>query len=469
MRILVAIANHGTKNRVFLDRLLAEYRRMPHEVHVVVLSDAPKDDLGDDVEVAVGAPTGNPWSLPFAHRPIFAERVDDYDLFLYSEDDTLFTPRNLAAYLEVKDSLGPDQVVGFLRYERYPDGRVSYCGVHFHYHWEPDSAFEAGGEVFARFTNEHSALYVLDQAQLKRCIASGEYLIPAHEGRYDMLVSAATDPYTRCGLQRVICVSRVDDFLLHHLPDIYLGRIGVDAPDVEVQLDALRGTLDGSTPKGTLFDGTIRLDVREGYWNKRYYEKPRPELAKRHGRAGQRVLSVGVGSGQLEADWIAAGAQVTGIPMDSVIGAMAERAGIELVSPDLDAALGELAGRQFDVILLAFVLEHLEDPVAWLRKLGPLLRPSGKLLAISLNQPGRVTRARSRGEDHPLPKPRPFGESGIHYTDAKVVRSWMRAAGLVPERTDYLLSGKAKTLSTWTAGIVDQRLGQDLVQVARPQ
>lgn len=469
MRILVAIANHGTKNRAFLDRLLAEYSRMPYEVHVVVLSDRPKPDLHGLAEVRVGAPTSSPWSLPFAHRKLFAERIAQYDLFIYSEDDTLLTPRNLAAFLEVKEQLAPHQVLGFLRYERYGDGRISYCGVHFHYHWEPESAFRVGEHVFARYTNEHSGLYVLDRAQLQRCIDSGEYLVAPHEGRYDMLVSAATDPYVRCGLERVVCVTRVEDFLLHHLPNVYLGKIGTEAPDVEVQLAALVSVVEGEAPSGTLFDGSTRLPVRGGSWNKRYYETPRPDLAARFAAPGKRVLSLGVGSGQLEADWIAAGAQVTGIPMDAVIGAMAARRGVELLPPNLDAALEALGERRFDVLLLPFVLEHLEDPVAWLRRLAPLLESTGLLLALCLNQPGRMTRAKARGETHPLPRPLPFGQTGIHYTDAKVVRSWMQAAGLRPERTSYALPGKAGRFSRLCAGLFDARLGQDLIQVARPQ
>jgi hypothetical protein len=38
MKMLVAIANYGTKNRVYLERLLAEYRCLPYQVDVVVLS-----------------------------------------------------------------------------------------------------------------------------------------------------------------------------------------------------------------------------------------------------------------------------------------------------------------------------------------------------------------------------------------------------------------------------------------------
>src|SRR5687768_12101494 len=99
MKILVAIANYGTKNDRYLSRVLSEYRSMPYDLNLVALSNLKKD-LGADVEVVVGVPQKNPWSMPFSHRRIFAERQDAYDLFLYSEDDMLVTERNIAAFMQ---------------------------------------------------------------------------------------------------------------------------------------------------------------------------------------------------------------------------------------------------------------------------------------------------------------------------------------------------------------------------------
>src|SRR5687767_12528184 len=67
LRILVAIAGYGEKNRRFLEQTIRTYRSLPFETNVVVLSEAPKD-LGADVEVVVGLPTRDPWSLGFAHK-----------------------------------------------------------------------------------------------------------------------------------------------------------------------------------------------------------------------------------------------------------------------------------------------------------------------------------------------------------------------------------------------------------------
>jgi len=144
LKILVAIANHGTKNLKYLQVLLTEYRHMSFQVDIVVLSNEPKE-LGPNVEVLVGLPAKNPWSLPFAHKSLFAQRVKDYDLFIYSEDDTLITEKNIRAFLESTRNLSANQLPGFLRYETAPDGSRHISSAHGRFHWQPESVMRAIG------------------------------------------------------------------------------------------------------------------------------------------------------------------------------------------------------------------------------------------------------------------------------------------------------------------------------------
>ena len=103
-RILVAVASYGTSNDRYLERIIQEYRSMPFAIDIVVVSNIDKK-LVPGVECLVGIPTKNPWSLPFAHRKLFTDRCDHYDLFIYSEDDILITERNLRAWLELNQCL----------------------------------------------------------------------------------------------------------------------------------------------------------------------------------------------------------------------------------------------------------------------------------------------------------------------------------------------------------------------------
>src|ERR1700719_3961404 len=113
MKILVAIASYGTNKDSYLRQLIAEYRGMSYHVDIVVVSNISKD-LGDAVEVSVGLPAKDPWSLPFAHKRIFADRLEQYDLFIYSEDDTLITERHIENFVKATRVLKDDEIAGFL-------------------------------------------------------------------------------------------------------------------------------------------------------------------------------------------------------------------------------------------------------------------------------------------------------------------------------------------------------------------
>ncbi|HTO02775.1 MAG TPA: hypothetical protein VL069_03690, partial [Opitutus sp.] len=120
-RVLVTIASYGLSHIQFLRQIIRTYQCLPMDVRIVVLSDAPKD-LDPNVEVIVGLPSSNPWTLPFAHKAVFAERADLFDLFIYSEDDIGASEANIRAFLDAAPQLATDEIAGFLRYEVAADG-----------------------------------------------------------------------------------------------------------------------------------------------------------------------------------------------------------------------------------------------------------------------------------------------------------------------------------------------------------
>src|SRR5437879_3643695 len=108
-RILVAIASYGTSHDRYLLQLVNQYRTMPFRVSIFVLSNIRKE-VASGVELVVGLPTKNPWSLPFGHKKIFSDRLNEYDIFIYSEDDILITEKNIRAFLEVSAVLPEDEI-----------------------------------------------------------------------------------------------------------------------------------------------------------------------------------------------------------------------------------------------------------------------------------------------------------------------------------------------------------------------
>lgn len=458
--MLVVIANHGVKNRAYLEVVLDRYRRMRHEVTLVVLSDAPKD-LGPDVEVLVGAPTDDPWSLPFAHRPVFADRVDDHDLFVYSEDDTLVEEAHLEAFLRAAPDLPEDRLTGFMRYEVHENGERSYCSIHSTYRWDPGSVVRYGDDVYASFSNAHAAFYVVTQDQLRRAIASGGFLVPPHAGAYDMLVSAATDVYTRCGFHRVLPVNRLDDVLVHHLPNVYLGKLGITEEEFRAQQQALLDIADGRAPTDELLEPTSRLAT--SHWD--VPQHPRASSELRQALNGVRsLLSVGCTSGAMERELVGPSGTVVGVPVDAVVAAVARSHGVRTTAPRWDALDG-LGGERFDAVLLHEVLHHVPDPVAVLHRVAAVAGPGTRVVVTAPNVSYQRLRALTRRSSAPPVPRRGYDADGMHPVSAPLLRRWARDAGLQLTQVRHARSRGVARLGRFVPRVADRWLGAGITAV----
>lgn len=468
-RVLVAIANHGTKNRHYLDRLLAEYRAMGnYALDVVVLSNVPKD-LGPDIEVRVGLPSADPWSLPFAHKRLFAERSEDYDLFIYSEDDTLLTERGIEAFQEATRVLPDDCIAGFMRFEVDPQGRKFCSSIHSHYHWDIRSVVRHGGFIFARHTNEHAACFILTRMQLKRAIASGGFLLPPERRDYGMPETAATDPYSQCGMRKLICISHFDDFLLHHLPNVYCGKLGLAEESLRLELAELASFVaDGSEPQpGPLFEPFPLGDADR--WNKPFYERARKDMLAAIPAGARRVLSVGCGSGETEAELIKRGMEVTAVPLDPVIATLAAAKGIETLPADFRLATVRLGERRFDCILMPDILQQLPDPAAIVDLYREFLAEDG-MLVVSVpnwNYYGTLRQRFAKWGRRALKCRAAAGRPGVHKTTDSLVRRWLRSGGYhridCTEASDERFAKHSKR----TFGMMDWLFAPKLILIAR--
>jgi len=369
LRILVAIANFGTGNRQYLEQLIHECRTMPADISIVVLSNIPKD-LGPDVEVRVGLPARNPRSLPFAHRALFFERKDDFDLFIYSEDDTLVTWEAIDAFVHDSASLGSTEIPGFLRKEIDDDGNLYFSSSHSFFRWLPSTVRQRGEHLWAAFSNEHSACFALTREQLAIALRSGGFGSTPHEGRYAMLESAATDIYTRCGLQRLINLDKVPAYTLHHLPNKYIGVMGLPEREMEWQIEALREHFVRGGDSSRLFELETKLPSSRG--SKFFREGPDSQIEAQLGDA-KRVLVYGAGDGAFEAQIAASGREVFCVPIDSVGAYCCRRRGLEVAGIEQGAA-------KYDAIVLRDVLHLVDDPIGLLSRLRELLRPGGQVV-----------------------------------------------------------------------------------------
>ena len=465
LRVLVALASYGTSNDQHLLRLIEEYRSMPFDIDIVILSNLNKQPA-PDIEVLVGMPDKrNPWSLPFSHKRVFAERLEKYDLFIYSEDDILITYKNLRAFLEVTETLSEDEIAGFFRVEKGSNGGVNYPDVHWNFHWDPTTLRSRAGYTLANFTNEHAACYVLTRRQLRKAVRSGGFLVEPYEWKYDLLCTAATDPYTRCGFIKLIPISHLDDFTVHHLTNKYVGRMGVDGSELRSQVDTMLRLADNACKPTPPLNTETKL--WRGLYSKDYYEPCCEEVVSMIPPETRSVLSIGCGSGATECRLLESGMRVVAVPLDPVICGSAAARGVEMVFGDFGAAWEKLKDERFDCLLCLNVLHLARDPAEVLSLFQDVLTTKSVVIIQTPNMlctPTTWRRIRDARRYHNLGN---YELTGAHLSSVRKVRLWCRHSGLRIDRIVGMLHRRADFLRGLSAGVIELSMSPSFVSIAR--
>jgi len=96
-----------------------------------------------------------------------------------------------------------------------------------------------------------------------------------------------------------------------------------------------------------------------------------------------RALEIGCGAGDLLVQMKEIGWQTVGIDFDPAAIAAANQRGLDVRVGDLDAQA--FPDESFDVVLMNHVLEHLPEPQYSMREIRRILRPGGRLIAVTPN------------------------------------------------------------------------------------
>lgn len=150
-----------------------------------------------------------------------------------------------------------------------------------------------------------------------------------------------------------------------------------------------------------------------------------------HVPAGARVLDLGCGPGALARVLVARGAAVTGVEFDAEAAKRAELSGATVFVADLDTTdLTELlAGRVFDVVIAADVLEHLRDPAATLRQVRDVLAPAGYVVVSVPNVAHASVRLALLGGSFPYTDTGLLDRTHLHFWTRSSLLELLAGAG----------------------------------------
>lgn len=219
--ILAVLVNYGEDQLQYLQQVVSELKSFKkYDVTIFVNSNIPLDMI-EGIDYVNVIELDDYQLLPLTCKQVIWNYRDEFDIFLFGENDHLFKEHHIDKYLEYTSILPNNRIAGLIQYEENKTGRY-YPAYHAHYDWDYNSVEEYGGKKFAHFTNIHQATFIITKEQLHKIGEQHNFTQFFGQSHYSVKCKINTDIYQFCGMKKMICISEFEDNLIHHLPDRYI-------------------------------------------------------------------------------------------------------------------------------------------------------------------------------------------------------------------------------------------------------
>lgn len=229
MRLLVLISNYGDSQLSYLNMVIDTYLTYKnYDVTVEVDSTVP---IGrKDIKETLRDPSIRNF-LACVHRKRFIERQDDYDLFLYGENDVLIKESAIDTYLKYDKSFAFNECLGFIRYEvRENNDNLYFPDINAHWPTIKEKNIQKNGQTFFQLHNVHQGCWLLNQEKLKFVINYSDFTLASFQTvAHDtpgILESGASSVFVgwERGVMNKYLTQNTDDLrncLVHHMSNKY--------------------------------------------------------------------------------------------------------------------------------------------------------------------------------------------------------------------------------------------------------
>ena len=248
MKVLLAISSYGTNQQQYLHRILDEYNNMPYNIDCYIYTtqnnntDKYKNLNITQIINPLSIGEGNAW----AHRKLFKENKDKYDLYIYTENDHLLTQTNIETYLSLTNELPDNKMISFLQYELKSNNDTKYSIVLIKGQQNRrERAFIVDTDIvindkhYFEIQNKHCGLYILTNKQLNHIISNNRYeesyRVGSPYGNMETLCLSGLDLY-----HKIISYDELDNLLVHHLPNKYINSVSKYTQYGTLSIDELK-------------------------------------------------------------------------------------------------------------------------------------------------------------------------------------------------------------------------------------
>ena len=221
-KILTFIPSYGTNNSDYLKLILKELNSIDtHKIDIILYTTEDYDFIGSDIDVRKYN-RDIKLGLTHEYKSDLLKNIDNYDLFLYLEDDILFTHENLITFENENKYLPDNYVIGLIRYEehngkKYLNEMCKNSGQH--------SAIpvvgQTGGRYYFSIENVHQGSFILERRNIKKLMSDNKFIINFGESLEDAASNFYKGkwPGSFNGLNKIYPSDSIDNLMIHHLPN----------------------------------------------------------------------------------------------------------------------------------------------------------------------------------------------------------------------------------------------------------
>ena len=242
--ILAVLVNYGDEQIDYLEKVVDKLRQFEkYEVTVIINSNIPLEIKGADKVNVIKLDDYQ--LLPLTCKTVIWDNKDNYDIFIYGENDHLFLEKHVDNHLKYSAILPKNRIPGLVQYEE-DNNQLYYPGYHSGFEWDFDSVEVYGNKRFAFFNNVHQATFIVTKQQLLKVSQKTKFteLVNEDDSKaisfikrgikkvfkidlspiklYSEKCKVNTDVFLYGGMKKMICISDFEDNLIHHLPNLYI-------------------------------------------------------------------------------------------------------------------------------------------------------------------------------------------------------------------------------------------------------
>lgn len=223
-KIIVFIPSFGKKNILFLKNTINTLLKFKkYDVSIILYTTEEYNLNTSKIEIKKYS-IGIEKYLVHEYKKDLIEQEDNYDIFLYIEDDILVKEENIDSFLEENEKIPSNYIIGFLRYEIKNDveyfNELSKINT---FHGTKLSYLVINDKKYFKIPNVHQASFILEKRNLSHLIKDKKFTVYFKYTLEDAASNffAGIWPGSENGLKKIYPVDGFEKLMVYHQPNIH--------------------------------------------------------------------------------------------------------------------------------------------------------------------------------------------------------------------------------------------------------